>query len=230
MTLHFSHPAIRRGRRTVLEAAAFSLPCPAALGVVGINGSGKSSLFMHIAGMLGTFARRPAGGALRLGDDGADAGPSLAIVPQEPALPSWLHVERVSLLYGTTFDQLDAAMPSLFLQELRGRRAGALSTGQRQAFAVALALSRDAALTIFDEPFAALDFRRRIGVLDLLRQRRAAGGSIMVSSQSAADLADLCDHFIVIREGRYAFCGPRADLAAADDPIALERSLLTLLT
>jgi ABC-2 type transport system ATP-binding protein len=216
------HDRIRRGRRTVLEAARFAVPAPASIAVVGVNGSGKSSLFLHLCGLL---LRQPAPAELHLGAH----RPTLALVPQEPALPAWLSVGATAALYGAEFNALLERHGALHLDELKERRVGDLSAGQRQTLAVVLAMSRNANLTLLDEPFSALDFRRRIGLLDLLRERRASGGSFMLSSQAAADLAEVCDYFIVLRAGRVVFQGPRAELAAGDLR-DVETRLLELLT
>jgi ABC-type multidrug transport system ATPase subunit len=207
--LSIRHGTVWRGRRAVLDAASLKVAAPAAIAVVGINGSGKSSLFMQLAGTL----RR---GTAEIRNDGRPV--SVALVPQTPALPGWLGVEQVARLYGSEFGPLTGRMPALHLDELAGRRASALSAGQRQVLSIALALARSADLTLLDEPFSALDFRRRLGVLELLRQRLEDGGSIMLSSQSSADLVDLGEHFVVIRDGSYVFNGTRLELGRGVDP------------
>lgn len=195
---------------------------PAALAVVGINGSGKSSLFMQLTD---TLASR---GTAAVTIDGRRA--TLAYVPQLPALPGWLRTDALAAMFGLHFESLVERMPGLFLTEVAGRKAGALSAGQRQALAIALALGRDADVTLLDEPFSALDFRRRIGTIELLRRRRDAGRAVVLSSQSASDLIELCAHFVVIRDGRYVFEGTRQALSAGSGDRAIEQRILGLLT
>jgi ABC-2 type transport system ATP-binding protein len=221
--LRIRHGPIRRGHRSVLEAAHFEVPLPATIGIVGVNGSGKSSLFMALAGVL---PRRR--GAAEVSVRSTSAG--VAYVPQSPVFPDWLVVEAIARLYATDFSDLQERMPALYLQELAGQRSGALSNGQRQALAIAIALGRAADITLMDEPFAALDFRRRIGALELLQQWRQdhPESAVLLASQASADLAGLCDHFLVLRDGRYAYRGPVGRLAAYDDDV--ERQLLRLLT
>jgi ABC-2 type transport system ATP-binding protein len=221
--LRIRHECIRRGRRQVLEAAHFEVPLPASIGVVGINGSGKSSLFMALAGVLPT---RRCAAVVSVRDVPAD----IAYVPQSPVFPQWLAVEAIARLYATDFAELQARLPSLYLQELAGQRAETLSSGQKQVLAVALALGRAAAVTLLDEPFSALDFRRRIGALQLLKEWRQdhPERGILVASQTAADLAGLCDHFLVLRDGRYAHRGPIGQPGSSGDDV--ERHLLRLLT
>lgn len=218
-------PIVRRGQRAILEAGEIRAAYPSAVAVVGINGSGKSSLFMHLAGALRSAIRSPATIDLE------GRRPSLAYVPQSPSLPPWLTARQAATLYGLGYDEMCADLPSLHLGELDGQLCGRLSLGQQQALAVALALGRNAELTMLDEPFSALDFRRRIGALEILRERvtgpRAA--AILISSQSAADLAGLCGRYVVLREGRVVFNAPAARLTphgAAD----VEGRLLELLS
>jgi ABC-2 type transport system ATP-binding protein len=215
MRLEITHTIIRRGRRTVLEPGHVTAALPSALAVVGINGSGKSSLFMRLTDTLATA------GSASVTLDGQRA--SVAYVPQTPALPGWLHAGHVAELCGLSFAALVDGMPGLHLSDIGREKASTLSVGQKQALAIALALGREADVTILDEPFSALDFRRRIGTLDMLRQWKNAGRAILLSSQSAADLVDLCDRFIVIRDGRYVFVGTRAELAGGADDALVEQ-------
>lgn len=221
MSLEISHGVVRRGRRTVLEAGHIATAA-AGIAMVGINGSGKSSLFMHLADALLTSRH---GSTIMLHGRAA----SLAYVPQIPALPDWLRVEAVAQLYGLDPGALIDAMPELHLHEVSRTRAGALSLGQKQALCIALALGRNADVTMLDEPFSALDFRRRIGAVTLLRRRLESGGCILLSSQSVSDLTGLCAHYVVIRDGRYVFNGSREDLDGSGDEGRFERALLDLL-
>jgi ABC-2 type transport system ATP-binding protein len=220
--LDIRHSEVRRGGRTVLKAGRMTVAAPVALAVVGINGSGKSSLFMHLTDTLTSRG----GASIRL----RGRHPTIAYVPQVPGLPSWLDAEQTAALYGLRFGDLVDDLPGLHLAEIAGPRLSRLSTGQRQVLAIALALGRDADLTLLDEPFSALDFRRRLGTLDLLRERRDAGRAIVMSSQSAADLTEVCSHFVVIRDGRYIFDGRGMELAGDADPRRIEQRLLQLLT
>ncbi|MBR9991397.1 MAG: ATP-binding cassette domain-containing protein [Gemmatimonadetes bacterium] len=222
MTLDIRHDAIRRAGRTVLEAGSITVGAPAALAIVGINGSGKSSLFMQLTDTLSSR------GSAVVTLDGRSA--TLAYVPQSPGLPDWLRTERIADMYGLAFDALVDAMPGLHLAEIAGQRASTLSLGQRQVLAIAIALGRDADVTFLDEPFSALDFRRRLGTMELLRERRDAGRGVVLSSQAASDLIELCDRFVVLRDGRYIFNGRRQDLAADADVREVELRLLHLLT
>lgn len=210
------HAEVRRGGRPVLAPAILPLPASGHVGIVGVNGAGKSTLFHALTGAL----PRSAGRAEVRGVAGA-----IGYSPQQPAFPEWLAVDALAPLYGQSFDQLTRRFPGLLLDELRGRGAGTLSVGQRQALSVGLALALDARLTVLDEPFAPLDFRRRIGLVRSLQERRASGGLALISSQAAVDLLDTCGWIVVLRDGRYVFSGPTAELTGglAEGATARER-------
>ncbi|HEX2168373.1 MAG TPA: ATP-binding cassette domain-containing protein [Longimicrobiales bacterium] len=222
MSVQITHGSVRRGMRRVLEPGRMTIDAGSALAVVGINGSGKSSLFMQLADTLSSR------GTATITIDGRRA--SLAYVPQVPALPGWLRTENIAHMFGLGFEALVECMPGLHLAEVAGQKASALSVGQRQGLAIALALGRRAEVTLLDEPFSALDFRRRIGALELLAQHCRDGRTVVLSSQSAADLIGLCQHFVVIRDGRYVFNAPRVGLGADADDRRIEQRLLDLLT
>jgi ABC-type multidrug transport system ATPase subunit len=240
MKARISHGDIRRGSRVALHAAELELPARANVGIIGINGAGKSTLMHGLTGGL-----RPRAGRIRLSWDPASDGTAsrkpmhppepdrMAYSPQQPSFPEWLPVEQVSALYGLGLDAVARNFDGLLLGELRGLRAGALSIGQRQALSVAISLALELPLTLLDEPFAALDFRRRLALLSLLRAH-AGRGLTLVSSQNGADLLETCSWMVVLREGRYVFSGPREDLTGhtADPAVALhsfEANVMSLL-
>ena len=224
--LRIHHGDVFRGRHHVLHGGRIETALPAAVAIVGVNGSGKTSLFLHLCDAL---LRRKQQADLHVGDSPA----RIAFAPQAPSLPEWLTPAGAAALYGLDFDRLHADLPGLHLDEIAGKRFGSMSVGQQQALGVALAVGRDANLLILDEPFAALDFRRRIALIDALAAWKSRDGerALLLSSQNASDLVELCEHFVVLRDGRYVFNGPRDELTGgAIDASTAERKLLQLLT
>jgi ABC-type multidrug transport system ATPase subunit len=189
-------------------------------GVVGLNGAGKSSLMLALGGAL----RRRAASAevLRHTTGGGGGAASLALAEQHAALPPRLVLEEICALHAVRADTLFRRYPDLLLDQLAGRMAGTYSGGEAQALCVALALAADADLTLLDEPLAALDVRRRRGLLDALGERRRlrGGGAVLLSSQVATDLHESCDRLSVLAGGRMVFDGPTAALTGAEGAAA----------
>ena len=198
--------ALRRGRRPVLAPAELVVPLGRTVALVGANGAGKSTLLMAAAGVLDG---RAGAATVAIGDA---APASIGWVPQRPAFPPWLRLPAALALLGvdsTVLDVLDPAPASL-----ARRRAGELSVGQAQALAVSAALRRDDPLVLLDEPFAGVDLARRARLRALVadRRRRRPTDVVVLSSHVAADLDELCDWVVALRDGRVTFAGPRARL------------------
>src|SRR5688500_5445285 len=147
MTFVLRHDDIRRGRRVVLRAGEITAALPAAIAVVGANGSGKTSLFMHVTRTL--VRQRTDATVLLRGEPVRTIG----YVAQSFPLPPWLRAKHAAPLFGSDYDDLCARMPGLHLDELRDERIDRLSPGQRQALSFAFALGTDTRMLVLDEPF-----------------------------------------------------------------------------
>ncbi|HEX6630978.1 MAG TPA: ATP-binding cassette domain-containing protein [Gemmatimonadaceae bacterium] len=204
---------LRRGRRVVLAADELALPCGAAVALVGANGAGKSTLLMAVARVLAPGAGR----AVALRDDGA-AVTRIGYVPQRPAFPPWLTLAQALALHGAPPGVADVlGAPAAGRTRLLATPIGALSTGQTQAVAVAVALHASDSLVLLDEPFAGVDLARREALRTLVAERRARqpAAVLILSSHVAADLDVLCDWVVALRDGRCVYQGPRSALPAA---------------
>jgi len=225
-------PPVVRGGTRVLEAQEWGLSASTTvIGVVGINGAGKSSLFLALTDLLITQAV----GSIRLGNQQLC---SFSFLPQQPLLPPWLTTTELMATHGFTLQSLREKVPGLRLSELAGIPASQLSEGQAQAIALSLTLGADADVYVLDEPMSALDLRRRKGLRDYLLgwRARAAGRKVAIlSTQSVSEITDLCDAMVVLHEGRCRYCGRLEDLVATSgrhsrgSAVALEDAVVALM-
>ena len=202
-------PDIRRGGRLVLRAHEVIVPGSGVVGIIGINGAGKSTLMLHLADLLASSRQH------RTACSGDNGNPPhrtrVGFAPQHASLPSWLTAGEVAHLFGLDMQAMHTRDPSMRLDELIDTHAGALSAGQQQAVSVSIALAGSAPLVLLDEPFAPLDFRRRVALAQMLR-RPASDRVVLLTTQSAAELAAVCSSVLVLREGRCVLSGPVAAL------------------
>ena len=151
-----------------LEDITFTVPQGAYGIVIGPTGAGKTTLVEAIAGLVPTTAGRLILG----GTDLTHAPPErrrLSIVYQHAYLFPHLTV-RENVGYGSVGKKLTVEMLERFgLGEVSGRDVRVLSGGERQLVALARALARRPEVLLLDEPFAALDPRRRVAVRRELR-------------------------------------------------------------
>ncbi|HKR75705.1 MAG TPA: ABC transporter ATP-binding protein [Rhodanobacter sp.] len=216
----------RAGRPAVRELS-LELPPGQVLGLLGVNGAGKSTTLSMIAGAL-----RPDKGAIRLNGEDFLERPELARrlvgwlperAPVWPELTVAEHLDAHGRLRGLGATALRAARAAIVerleLQSLARRLAGTLSQGQRQRLGLACALLHRPALLVLDEPANALDPVQVTALRALIREQAAAGAAVILSTHVLVEVTAACDRVAILHEGRLHHDGP----VRADDHAALER-------
>ncbi|MEY2169277.1 MULTISPECIES: ABC transporter ATP-binding protein [unclassified Rhodanobacter] len=225
--LQLDRLARRRAGRTAVQDLSLALPPGQVLGLLGVNGAGKSTTLAMIAGAL-----RPDSGAIRLNGEDFLERPELARrligwlperAPVWPELTVTEHLDAHGRLRGLAATALraarDATLARLELQPLARRLAGTLSQGQRQRLGLACALLHRPALLVLDEPANALDPVQVTVLRALIREQAAAGTAVILSTHVLVEVTAVCDRVAILHEGRLRHDGP----VRADDHAALER-------
>ncbi|MDA8248518.1 MAG: ABC transporter ATP-binding protein [Rhodospirillales bacterium] len=206
------------GRTRILHGLSFSVPDGGILGLLGGNGTGKSTALKVIAGLV-----RPSAGEVRLDGARIDGHPAhlmaaagLCLVPQGKEVFGAMSVEE-NILLGAFHRRRDRAgvaadlaeMFALFprLRERRHAAAALLSGGERQMLAVARALMSRPRMLLLDEPSAALSPKAVGETAATVRRLRARGLAILLVEQNVALALDLADEIHILRDGRIAFSG-----------------------
>lgn len=195
--------------------------------IIGPNGAGKSTLIKAIAGLVPVAS----GQVLLEGQDITGIRPDrmgelgLAYVPQTDNIFRHLTIaENLALVLRRVPDRAGrlAELNALFppLAEKARERAGALSGGQRQMLAVAMALARRPRLLLMDEPSAGLSPKVAAEVLALARGLTAQGVTILLVEQNAKQALRVADHCWILAEGQNRLDGPAAAILA--DPAVAE--------
>jgi putative ABC transport system ATP-binding protein len=183
--------------------------------VLGPSGSGKSTFLQLAAGL-----EQPSAGEVRAFGESLNRldEPKLAafrahrvaiVFQSENLLPLLTARENVATAVrlggiGAARDVAASALDALDLAPRAAHRPRALSGGEQQRVAVAVALARNAALVLADEPTGELDLANEQRVLDELRRLRDELGSTVVTVTHSRRLARVADRVIEIRDGRAA--------------------------
>jgi ABC-2 type transport system ATP-binding protein len=203
------------GRVRALDGLDLTVPAGEVVGFLGPNGAGKSTTIRLLLGLL-----RADSGRARLlgGDPWADAVAlhrRLAYVPGEVALwPNLTGGEVVDLL-GRLRGGLDPRRRVELLERFEldpTRRVRTYSKGNRQKVALVAALAADVELLVLDEPTSGLDPLMEAVFTECIREARAAGRSVLLSSHVLAEVEELCDTVTIIRAGHTVDSGSLADL------------------
>ncbi|MFI9599178.1 ABC transporter ATP-binding protein [Streptomyces sp. NPDC052043] len=208
----------RFGRRAgwALRDCSFRLPTGRVCAVVGPNGAGKSTLLTLAAALTA-----PTEGALTvLGTTPAEARPRVGYVAQDkPLYPQLTIADILRMGAGLNPERWDAAVAERVVAggDLDpGARIRTLSGGQRTRVALALALGKRPDLLLLDEPMADLDPLARHELMGtLMGQAAQYGTTIVMSSHVVAELADSCDHLLLVGGGRVRLAGEIDELLAA---------------
>ncbi|WRZ92065.1 ABC transporter ATP-binding protein [Streptomyces sp. NBC_01007] len=209
---------VRYGRRSTaaLDDCSFRLTAGRVSALVGPNGAGKSTLLATAAGLL-----RPTAGTLTvLGTSPAEARERIAYLSQnKPLHPQLTIAETLRLGAELNPARWDAAYAAAIVEQGSldpGTRVRGLSGGQRTRVALALALGKRPDLMLLDEPMADLDPLARHELLGTLMADAAERGTtVLMSSHIVAELADACDHLLLLGGGRIRLGGGLDDLLLA---------------
>jgi ABC-2 type transport system ATP-binding protein len=218
-----------------VDALSFRMPRGATWGLLGGNGAGKTTTIAMLLGLL-----VPSGGRVTvLGHDMArDRFAALARMNfSSPyvALPARISVAENLRVYAHLYDvpqaekRIGELAVQLQLTELLDRPAGELSAGQKTRVALAKALINRPELLLLDEPTASLDPDTGDWVRGWLERYRAETGcSILLASHNMAEVERLCDHVLMLKQGRAVDAGSPASLLAKYGRDDLEQVFLDI--
>jgi branched-chain amino acid transport system ATP-binding protein len=206
------------GRTVILEDVSLVVQPGAALAVLGRNGVGKTTLMRTIAGQTSLH-----GGAVFIEGQDVSAAPSwsrarlgLGYVPQErEVFPSLTVLENISVGWRPgpwTLARVFDLFPQL---SARQRNYGnQLSGGEQQMLAIARALALQPRILLMDEPFEGLAPNIVEQLVEIFRQLRQAGLTIVLVEQHARIALEMTDTAIVLVRGRIVLAEPSASLLA----------------
>lgn len=195
------------------------------LGLIGPNGSGKTSLLSLLSGI-----RRPRSGTVMLGDtpietlSRREVSRRLALVEQQAETMERITARQAVELGRTPYlgalspwsarDEaiVERALINVDMAHLQNRYWHTLSGGERQRLHIARALAQEPQTLLLDEPTNHLDIGHQIGLLDLVKRQ---GLTVVVALHDLNHAAMFCDRIAVMDKGEIVALGsPRAVLSA----------------
>lgn len=215
------HLTVTYGEELAVDDLTFSVGSGVLFGIVGPNGSGKSSTLKSMIGEV-----QPAAGTLRFfGEPLARNRPRVAYVPQRSAVDwdfpitvqdvvSQGRFPHLGLFRRMTLDDkkiVDESLERVGISNLSSRGIGELSGGQQQRTFLARALAQRADIYLLDEPFAGVDAATEAAILDVLRELRDRGATIVVVHHQLESVSRIFDEVLLLRTSRVAL-GPVAEV------------------
>lgn len=207
--------------KVALRDASFALPTGSICGLVGVNGGGKSTLFKAIMGFVPLAA-----GQVRVGGRSpreAQRRNMIAYVPQAEDVDwnfpvsvwdaammgryGYMNVLRIPK--ADDREIVAEALARVQMTDYAARQIGELSGGQRKRAFVARALAQRGRFMLLDEPLAGVDTTTQAAILALLRELRAEGHTILISTHDLASVPQFCDELLFVN-GTVIAAGPVA--------------------
>ncbi|MRN56556.1 ABC transporter ATP-binding protein [Paenibacillus monticola] len=209
--------------KPVLHDIALQVQPGEMIGLIGLNGAGKSTIMKHILGLMS-----PQKGDITVlgktrNEDPKGYHSALSFVPESPLLYEEMtvreHIEFTARAYGV--DRNDYETRSRHLSELfnmddkMDTLSSHLSKGMKQKVMIMCAFIARPSLYVIDEPFLGLDPLGIRSLLDFMLELKKSGASILLSSHILSTIENYCDRFIVLHHGKVIAEGTLAEIAAA---------------
>jgi ABC-2 type transport system ATP-binding protein len=209
------------GDFAALDGASFELREGEIVGLLGLNGAGKSTTLKILAGLM-----MPSRGSVHIGNHDLLADPdavraSIGYLPEEPPLyrdmtvTSFLtHAGRIK---GMASADVQARLPEVIRScDLQGREhqlIGTLSHGYKKRVGIAQAIIHKPSLILLDEPISGLDPAQIVEMRKVVRGL-AKGASVIVSSHILSEISQTCDRILVLHGGKLVAQGTEGELVS----------------
>jgi ABC-2 type transport system ATP-binding protein len=185
-----------------VDGVSFAVPEGICFGLLGPNGAGKTTTIEILEGLS-----QATSGAVLFRGKSFDAGyrERIGIQFQHTALQDFLTVRENLNFFAALYQKrapIDDLIERCKLAEFLDRDTGKLSGGQRQRVLLAIALVNDPELLFLDEPTTGLDPQARRNFWDLVRDIRALGKTVVMTTHYMEEAYALCDDLLIIDHGR----------------------------
>lgn len=221
----------------VLHDVSFEAYTGRILGIVGENGSGKSTTLNILTGVLvrdrgsifldgesfNPASRRDSDAAgIAFIQQELNIFPNLSVAENLFLVRSPRHVASLPFISrGQMHSRAQALLRSVDLAVAPDAPASTLSAGERQLLEIARGLSVDARVFILDEPTSSLTMRECVKLFDIIRRLAKRGVAIIYVSHNLDHVLDLANDVLVLRDGRVTLRGTTAELNARDLVLAM---------
>lgn len=197
-----------------LDKVSFTLPKGSIMGLVGVNGAGKSTTMKSILGLC----KPDSGEVTVLGQTSNDKlrKEDIGVVFDECHLHQMLKVKQFQKIFPEIYPNWDAPLFEEYMKRFQlplDKPIKNFSRGMKMKLSIAIAVCHQAKLLILDEPTSGLDPIMRNEILDLFLEYIEDGEkSILVSSHITSDLEKIADYITFINKGKVLMSGNKDDI------------------
>ena len=189
------------GNFIALNNVTIDLPKGKIIGLLGPNGSGKTTLIKVLTCLLKKYE-----GQIFIDGNtpGIETKKIVSYLPDRNVLPPRMTIDEIVEYFRSFFDDFDAVKARRLLQNLQidlSRKFVELSKGMKEKVQLALVLSRDAKVYIFDEPIAGVDPAARDVIFELILNSKAQDATIIICTHLISEVENILDYAVFIKNG-----------------------------
>lgn len=207
----------------VVKDVSFTVESGQLVGLIGLNGAGKSTTIKEIIGLLPPYQGEILIDGKSLVQDAENYRKKIGFIPETPSLYEELtlkeHLEVVALAYDLTWEQAWSRVQGLLtifrLDEKLDWFPVHFSKGMKQKVMIICAFMVEPSLLIVDEPFLGLDPVAISDLVNLLEEEKAKGTSILMSTHVLDSAEKMCDSFVILHQGQVRATGNLEELQHA---------------
>ncbi len=209
----------------VLKDVSFTVESGQLIGLIGLNGAGKSTTINEIIGLLTPYSGEIKINGLTLREDATSYRKQIGYIPETPSLYEELtlreYIETVAMAYGieqkVAFDRVESLLKMFRLDQKLDWFPVHFSKGMKQKVMIICAFVVDPSLFIVDEPFLGLDPLAISDLIQLLEVEKQKGKSILMSTHVLDSAEKMCDAFVILHKGEVRAQGNLQQLREAFD-------------
>lgn len=190
------------GKKEVLKNVEMMAERGQIIGLLGPNGSGKTTMLKIMTGMLKDYQ-----GVVKI--DGKNIGPEtkeiVSYLPDEPYFSDWMKVKDVLSIFKDMYHDFDEAKCQRIMDKFKidaSMRIKSMSKGTKEKFQLALVMSRKAKIIIMDEPIGGVDPAAREVILDTILENYDENQTILIATHLIADIERVFSNVVFIKEGK----------------------------
>lgn len=220
MSLAIEHVTGGYGHLPVLKDINFEVHNGEMIGLIGLNGAGKSTTIKNIIGLLTPQKGKITVDDLTLQQDPENYRKKIGYIPETPSLYEELtlreHIEVTAMAYGIpkeeAMQRAESLLKTFRLENRLEWFPVNFSKGMKQKVMVLCAFLIQPSLYIIDEPFLGLDPLAINALLELMVTMKGQGAAILMSTHILATAEKYCDRFVVLHEGEVRAQGTLQEL------------------
>lgn len=207
-------------RIPVLKDLSFEISDGELIGLIGLNGAGKSTTIKHVIGLMKPFEGSISIDGLTINKQPEEYRRKIGFIPETPLLYDELtlkeHIEMTIMAYSLNRKKAwkiaDELLKKFRLTDRLEWFPNDFSKGMKQKVMIVCAFIIEPSLYIIDEPFLGLDPLAIRDLIQLMVDQKERGASILMSTHVLANAERICDRFIVMHEGQIYAMGTLSEL------------------